>query len=114
MRAWPALTLTAACLGALLLSGCSNTRQDRPAQDTLVAQASAIDEATARASAMAAGQQQCQAANGGHASLIDMQVTPPAMATMDDDANASSTTGALEAATSEGDAWHATLTLRCR
>ncbi len=117
MRVCPALTSPGTCLGVLillsLLSGCSNTRQDTSLQDTLTVSAGGLDEATARTNAMAAGQQQCLARDGRHASPINMQVTPPAMATMDESPDASTTTDALEAATPEGDGWRATLTLRC-
>ncbi|WP_438767670.1 hypothetical protein [Kushneria sp. TE3] len=109
---------TFACLGMVLLSslvsGCSTTPAEGQSEDTLTVSAGAIDEPTARADAMETGQHLCRARGGRQASMLDMQVTPPEMATLDDDDEANSTTDALEAATSEGDIWRATLTLRCR
>ncbi|REC95979.1 hypothetical protein [Kushneria indalinina] len=106
-----------ACLGMLLLPGllpaCSATQQEGPSERILTVSAGATDEPTARANAMETGQHQCRARGGRQASMVDMEVTPPAMATMDDDSDASSTTDALEAATPEGDIRHVTLTLRC-
>lgn len=111
-----ALKPALACVAVALLSACGTAPEngDTGAEDTLTVSAIAIDEATARANALEEGQAQCLARGGRDARLMNTQVTPPAMATVDDDPDASSSTDALEAATSEGDAWRATLTLRCR
>ncbi|WP_445618955.1 hypothetical protein ACUN8C_09290 [Kushneria sp. Sum13] len=119
MRIPPVVKFVAACACVLLLPGllssCSTAGQDNSqGGDALVVTAGATDEPTARANAMETGQHLCLSRGGRQASMVDMQTTPPAMTTMDDDSKASSTTDALEAATSEGDIWRAKLTLRCR
>lgn len=117
MRCPPALKSAGICACMLLLPGlltaCSTASQDNQGKDTLVVTAGATDEPTARANAMETGQHLCLSRGGRQASMVDMQTTPPAMATMNDDSNARSTTDALEAATLEGDIWRTTLTLRC-
>ncbi|MFC0338932.1 hypothetical protein SAMN05421848_0454 [Kushneria avicenniae] len=104
------------CVVVTCLSACGTSPEkgDTRAEDTLTVSAVAIDGATARADALEKGQAQCLARGGREVSLINAQVTPPTMAAVDDDPDARSSTDALEAATSEGDAWRATLTLRCR
>ncbi|WP_456270036.1 hypothetical protein M1D97_07100 [Kushneria sp. AK178] len=116
MRHPSALKPVLACVVVAFLSACSTTPEngETGAEDTLTVSAVAIDDATARAEATEDGRQQCLARGYRHVSVVDMQVTPPAMATLEDDADATATTDALEAATPEGDAWRATLTLRCR
>lgn len=96
-----------------LLTACSTASQDSQGKDTLVVTAGAKDEPTARANAMETGQHLCLSRGGRQASMVDMQTTPPVMATLNDGSNARSTTDALEAATPEGDIWRTTLTLRC-
>ncbi|WP_299258629.1 hypothetical protein [uncultured Kushneria sp.] len=117
MRFSPVLKSAGTCASMLLLSGlltaCGTVLQDSQEKDTLVVTAGATDEPTARANAMETGQHLCLSRGGRQASMVDMQTTPPAMATLDDAPIARSTTDALEAATLEGDIWRTTLTLRC-
>ena len=117
MRFPPVLKSAGTCACMLLLPGlltaCGIVPQDSQGKDTLVVTAGATDEPTARANAMETGQHLCLSRGGRQASMVDMQTTPPVMATLNDGSNARSTTDALEAATPEGDIWRTTLTLRC-